>query len=73
MTIKHKINRLIKTGKFTVITINKDQFAANKKYLTGEYIEIHKDGIILYNNHRLVLYKVIWAIQSAFWDTFYRW
>jgi hypothetical protein len=59
MTIKHKINRLIKTGKFTLITINKDQFAANKKYLTGEYIEIHKDGIILYNNHRLVLYKVI--------------
>jgi hypothetical protein len=56
---KHQVNKLIKKGKFKVINISQEQLNANRCYVKAEYKEITNEGIIIYNNNYLTLYKVV--------------
>lgn len=67
-SVRHKVNKLIRKGKFNVIKVPKDSnnkiiqanggLSKNKRILSKYYVEQSDNGIILYDidEHRLTLY-----------------
>lgn len=56
--MRHKINKLIRKGKFDIIRTSNFNIATTYYHLkdTAEYIERTKDGLLVYNNKKLTLY-----------------
>lgn len=55
---KYKVKRLLKKGNFDMVKVDKSaiKITYNQIKDIAEYIELHDDGMLIYNNGHLMIY-----------------